>query len=83
METNFRQQLFRPPISELFSSVPKFLLGTEVAAALEHRLSVDSQTTVICNQPCPPPLFRIQPVRGTAVSRMVSGTLCLAYESRL
>ena len=24
-------------------------------AALEYRLSVDSQTTVICNQPCPPP----------------------------
>ena len=31
------------------------------SAALEHRLSVDSQITVICNQPCPPPLFRIQP----------------------
>ena len=58
---HFRQQLFRPSIAELFSSVPKFLFGTEVTAALEHRLSVDSQTTVICNQPCPPPLFRIQP----------------------
>ena len=33
-------------------------------AALEYRLSVDSQTTVVCNQPCPPPLFRIQPSRA-------------------
>ena len=39
-------------------SVPKFLFGTHNAsAALAHRLSVDSQTTVICNQPCPLPIF--------------------------
>ena len=55
--SNFSVHRFRSS----FSSVPKFLLGTEVTAALEHRLSVDSQITVICNQPCPPPLFRIQP----------------------
>ena len=55
--SNFSVHRFRSS----FSSVPKFPLGTEVTAALEHRLSVDSQTTVICNQPCPPPLFRIQP----------------------
>ena len=43
-------------------SVPKFFFDTHNAsAALEHRLSVDSQITVICNQLCPPPLFRIQP----------------------
>ena len=44
----------------LCTKIP-FWYAHNVSAALEHRLSVDSQITVICNQLCPPPLFRIQP----------------------
>ena len=45
----------------LFCTKFPFWYAHNATAALEYRLSVDSQTTVICNQPCPPPLFRIQP----------------------
>ena len=54
--SNFSVHRFRSS----FSSVPKFPLGTEVTAALEHRLSVDSQITVICYGSVNRPLFRSQ-----------------------
>ena len=58
----FVRKFLRPPITELFFCTKILSWYThDSSAALEHRLSVDSQITVICKQLCPPPLFRIQP----------------------
>ena len=78
----FVRKILRPPITELFFCTKfPFWYAHDSSAALEYRLSVDSQITVICNgsvrRPCP-----AHNSLGTAVFRTIADTVGLQRELR-
>ena len=75
-------KFLRPPITELFfcTKIP-FWYAHDSSAALEYRLSVDSQITVICNGSVNRP-FSFTAARDSAVYRTISNTVGLQREWR-
>ena len=78
----FVRKILRPPITELFfcTKIP-FWYAHNASAALEHRLSVDSQITVICYGSVRRP-FSFTAARDSAVYRTISNIVGLQRELR-